>query len=70
MWMSSVGRYAGALGATQVPADWTNVGTKFNNGSVDGMFATVNMIAQLELNRGLSPEGAILRCRCIRAAIN
>ncbi|MDF1781649.1 MAG: DUF6091 family protein [Alcanivoracaceae bacterium] len=52
--------FASALGATPVPADADIVGTKFNNGTVDAMFATLSMMATLELDRGLQPDGVVL----------
>jgi solute-binding AdeT-like protein len=51
--------FAKATGALPVPVDIENVATQFNNGSIDTMFATLHMIASLELNRGLAPDGAV-----------
>lgn len=50
---------AAAMGATAVPANREVATTKFNNGSVDAMFATLDMLEMLELRKGLEPEGAI-----------
>lgn len=51
--------FAAAMGATAVPANREVAATKFNNGSVGAMFATIDMIEVLELRKGLEPEGAI-----------
>lgn len=52
-------QFAAAMGASAVPASRENAATKFNNGSVDAMFATLDMLDLLELRKGLEPEGAI-----------
>ncbi|MCB1837999.1 MAG: hypothetical protein KDH99_10310, partial [Alcanivoracaceae bacterium] len=52
-------QFAEAMGATAVPANREVAATKFNNGSVDAMFATLDMLEMLELRKGLEPVGAI-----------
>ena len=52
-------QFAAAMGATAVPANREVAATKFNNGSVGAMFATIDMLDLLELRKGLEPEGAI-----------
>src|SRR5690606_30835980 len=52
-------QFAAAMGATAVPANRDVAATRFNNGSVDAMFATLDMLDLLELRKGLEPGGAI-----------
>lgn len=52
-------QFAESMGATAVPANRDVAATRFNNGSVDAMFATLDMLDHLELRKGLEPEGAI-----------
>lgn len=52
-------QFAEAMGATAMPANREVAATKFNNGSVDAMFATLDMLDLLELRKGLEPVGAI-----------
>lgn len=52
-------QFAAEMDATAVPANREIAATKFNNGSVDAMFATLDMLDLLELGKGLEPEGAI-----------
>ncbi|WP_416390851.1 DUF6091 family protein [Alloalcanivorax xenomutans] len=48
------------VGATPVDSDVTNFSTKFNNGSVDVIFAPLAVYQALELYKGLSPDGGII----------
>ena len=52
-------QFAATMGASAVPASRENAATKFNNGSVDAMFAALDMLDLLELRKGLEPKGAI-----------
>lgn len=48
------------VGATPVPSDLTNFSGKFNNGSVDIIYAPASAYNALELYRGLGEDGRVI----------
>ena len=52
-------QFASILGATPIASTAQNAAARFNNGIVDAIFTTLDMLAVLELDRGLEPAGAI-----------